>query len=288
MKNLMKNLNFYKIKKVSYVYTTPNTRISDLNYKEEIFEYFAYNSEKLNESEIDQIFNKLFKFKILKNEIIDYKNFLRNFLSIDKDWITEDIVKNSLLLFLDKHKDVDEYLKDEYESPSNQFDANFIPINIAFYNFINKNYYKLKNENIILLFNFLQHFGTEDNKLFKNVLVIYNINNALNSYKSEHNAEVMISIIKMLRKKNIKLDDDVKDVIKKYTLNLELKSYKNNNNHKELYYSLSKYIMDIKDNQKPIELLELGKRLEKFFLVNKIVKDQVFREFENNLQYKLI
>ncbi len=284
----MKNLNFYKIKKVSYVYTTPNTKISDLNYKEEIFEYFAYNSEKLNESEINQIFNKLFKFKILKNEIIDYKNFIRNFLLIDKDWITEDIIKNSLLLYLDKQKDVDEYLKDEINPPSNQIDANFLPINISFYNFINKNYYKLKNENIILLFNFLSEFGNEDDKIFKNVLMIYNLNNALNPYKPEHSAEVMINIIKMLFKNHLKLDEEVKDVINKYSLNLELKPYKNNRNHKELYYILSKYIMNMKDAQKPTELLELGKRLEKFFLVNKIVKDEVFREFENNLQYQLI
>lgn len=281
----MKNLNFYKIKKVSYVYINPNTKISDLKYKEEIFEYFAYNSQKLNESEINEIFTKLFKFKILKNEIVDYKNFLRNFLSIDKDWITEDTVKNSLLLYLDKLKDVNEYLEDEFNPPSH-IDANFFPINFSFYSYIGKNYHKLKNENILLLFSYLLNFGNEDGKLFKNILMIYNFNNTLNPYKPEHNAEVMLNIIKMLNKKYIKLDDEVRDVLNKYALNLELKPYKNNNIHKELYYNLSKYIIDTKDTQP--ELINLSKRLEKFFLINKIDKDDVFREFENDLKYKLI
>ncbi len=285
----MKNFNFLKIQKAKYVYTTPNTRLSDLKYKEEIFEFFSYNSEKLNESEINEIFLKLIKFKIMKNEIIDYKNFLRIFLSIEKDWMTEDIVKNSLLLFLDKLKDIEEYLTDEINTPENIIDTNFFPINLSFYNYVMKNYHKLKDESILLLFNYLQHFGNEDQKLLKNALMMYRINRIANPFLPEHEAEVALLIIKMLRKKTINLDEDVKDMIKKFTLDLELKPYRPNHIFQELYYNVAKYVIDIKDINKPLDLLELSRKIEKFLFVNKIDKRGVFSSYENNSRYnKLI
>jgi hypothetical protein len=280
MKSLMKNLNFYKIKKFNYVYTTPSTKLADLNYKEEIFEFFAYNSEKLNENEINEIFQKLFKFKILKNEIIDYKNFLRHFLTLDKDWINEDTVKNSLLLFLDKLGDINEYLNERVNHPESQIDANFYPVYLSFYYYMSKNYNKLKNENIILLFNYLSLFGNEDRIMLKNALLMYKYVDFINPFKPEHSAEIILNIIKMLRNKNAELDDEIKDVINKYALDIELKTLKNNKNHRELYFNLVKYILDIKEVEKPIELINLSRRLEKFFFVNKINKKDVLNEFE--------
>src|SRR5688572_9276852 len=59
--------------KSPYIYIKPNSKVSDLIYKEELFEYFAYNYLNMQEEQIMEILKKLQKYSILETEVKDFK-----------------------------------------------------------------------------------------------------------------------------------------------------------------------------------------------------------------------
>ena len=236
MKNLIKN-NFYKFTKFNYIFTTPNTKLSDLKYKEEIFEYFSYNHNRMNENEINEIFLKLLKFKILSNEMIYFKIFYRDFLSIQKQWKNEEMISNSILLFIDKYKDVREYITDN-TNLDNQYDKNFYQLINSFITYTINNCYKLRKENIIVLFKLNTLFTDDSLELFKNSMIIYNNTEQIDPFSIEFSTEVLLYIVQMMREKLLKPDDEIKIFLKKYELKLNNECKKNTDIFKELYYNL--------------------------------------------------
>ncbi len=83
---------------------------------------------------------------------------MKHFLTLNKDWNNEEIIKNSILLFLDKTKHIQEYVNDKINPSNNEIDANFHALLLSFYNYVNQNYHILKIQNILLLLTFLSNF----------------------------------------------------------------------------------------------------------------------------------
>ena len=65
-----------------YFYIKENSTLQDLKFKEEFFEFFAYNYSHLNEEELFHILKKLLNTYVLISEVKNFRYFIRDFLEI--------------------------------------------------------------------------------------------------------------------------------------------------------------------------------------------------------------
>lgn len=130
-----------------YVYTKNDTKISDLQFKEEIFEYFAFHYESLNENEITEIVNKLNDKVILTSEIKDMKMFMRNLIEIiQADKRSTEFMSTICNFFFKKSMEIKEIIQsDDINTQSslrmnnNEYDMDFFNVWIGIANIMIEN-----------------------------------------------------------------------------------------------------------------------------------------------------
>jgi hypothetical protein len=165
--------------KQKFFFITENTSISDLNYKEEIFEYFSYNYQKLNVDELKQILGKIKNLYILETEVRDLKCFIRDFIEISHQIKDEELIVELISFFTSKFAQVEEYIHDSNALEINEIDKDFFNHVNNLFEFISSHVKYIKsNDNLIEIFYFLQKFDIEEKELCNDFIV-----NMINHFK---------------------------------------------------------------------------------------------------------
>lgn len=195
--NLVKKYNFYLNNKFNFsqisqtnnfnkyqqkfVFIKENTKINDLTYKEEIFEFFAFNYGNLSNDEIRIIIDKLQKYQILESELHDLKCFLRDLLEIKHKLNDLNLINEIIILFNSKYLEIQNFKNNLIDNEN--YDSDFISLYYNFSNFVQENFFKFPNKDLKNVFTFyvLTQKSLPDkefyNKIFFELVNCFKINN---------------------------------------------------------------------------------------------------------------
>jgi hypothetical protein len=271
------------VRNFSYVYINKHTKLSDLQYKEEIFEYVAYKYSKMSQNEINEIIVKLMNFKILKPEVVEFKNLLRNIIMVTEKLTEKEVIRNLIQLVYSKLDDINEYINDDLEV-DNGFDTDFSPVLNEMFSFINNNLHLLDKDDIITLFKIVMAFNPIEGSLLY-LLGLYSQINQVEGYSLDQDSEIISILLELVQADKFtseNLNTQIKGFIKDYLI--KLKCYLNEfdlkrkqakldlTNKIKLYHKVnSVYLLDkeSKVNLLHDELKLVKSKLEKVFYVNK-------------------
>lgn len=257
-----------------YFFIHPNSTIDDLKYKEELFEYFAYNYLKMDISELKTILSKMKNFYILDNELRDFKCFLRDFFELfnspDRDkFEDEEIISEFSKFVTSKLDQVKEYLEEGNFVENNIYDKDFTVILNNFKSFIEGKMYLIRsNENMVPLFEYLDNFPVADNKssneIWRKLIECYKTNDNIHS-PNNTNFYTNILLLKLVLRAFE--EDKISDII-------------------SIRYFLNNFILKIADiknlNISPeVEVENISKKLSSYINSENL-------QIENNVQKKKI
>jgi hypothetical protein len=283
----MANLKFPKLNKklFSFVYIKENTKLSDLKYKEEIFEFLAYNHNTMQERELNEIILKMMNFKILKSEAVEFKNLLRNLMMCQNVIQSKEVIRNFLTLISNKLDDINEFINDEYEA-NNFLDKDFSQIFSACFSFINKNIHLLEKNDILDLFKLITKVsGLTEESLTQAFILLLNVNQ-VEPFTFDQHSEIVLTLLKLIKENDYKkiIENQIRDYLFEYiakfktSVNEFVLSQRQNclelDMTKILYckiVGLLKHV-DKESNVALIlnELVVIKNKLEKLFIIKKI------------------
>jgi hypothetical protein len=293
-----KNIYTLYFKEFSYVFINKNTKLSDLKYKEEIFEYYSYNYTHLSQDEINELLKKLMKFKILKSEVVEFKNLLRNTMMV-KDKLSKDTIQSLIYLLYNKVGDINEFIKDDIEV-DNEFDKDFSPVLNALFVYLSDNLDIFDKEDIALLFKFMIKFDNCSEEAIFSILDLYGAINGVEQYSLDEDSEIMSLLLKLVHDNNKISKDNVTKYIKPFIHDyiVKLKDYLNEFTLKRrvkkielinmvrLYSQLVDIIKEItKESGLFLILDELGvikSKLERVIYMNKINPKEALRILDDD------
>ena len=216
----------------TFTFIKENSKLSDLNFKEELFEFAAIKAEQLNDSEINLILDKLKDKKILESEIKDFKHLIKNILSACNDSIKQETLLKFIKYYLAIHKDIKIYLDPNYISiENNGFDLFFDNLNAsllnkAMMNITNAN----KSSDFIYFFQLVNLVIFSPNEIKYKFINYIQINFLLNNNLSEiSDSFQQINLIMFLleninfyRSNKIPLDKNFIEILKCYQEKISL------------------------------------------------------------------
>jgi len=148
--NLLKSSSFNihnSIEGLKYnIFIKENSRLEDLTYKEEIFEYVALKSNVMSEKDIILALEKLENHVILETELKEFKFFIRNILEIQSNFNSEYAITKFLKYFITTYnRDLKKFFDSNYISvENNKYDLYFQNIYAALLNFALMNIMKIE------------------------------------------------------------------------------------------------------------------------------------------------
>lgn len=84
-----------------YYFIKENSKLEELEYKEELFEFISHNYVKFSENDYKYAFRKLSNFQVLSSDITNIKCILRDFLEI-KDNFSDELLLKEFIKFYNK------------------------------------------------------------------------------------------------------------------------------------------------------------------------------------------
>ncbi len=179
-------------RKIKYnIFIKENSRLEDLIFKEEIFEYVALKSKEMNEKDMITVLYKLESHTIIEAELKDFKFFICNVLEIQEKLKSEFAVVKFIQYFLKTYNnDLKKFLNpNSLLLENNKYDLNFSNINASLVNFALGNLMKIEtNSNLKYVLDLLLMINFAENKIKKEFLekiqikFLQNVNlNLLNS-----------------------------------------------------------------------------------------------------------
>jgi hypothetical protein len=139
------------------------SKLEDLKFKEEIFEYVAFKANEMTEKDIITALDKLESHVILEAELKEFKFFMRNVLEFQEKFRSEFALIKLIKYFLKTYnKDLKNFFDlNSYTIENNKYDLDFSNLNAALLNFALRNLMKIENNfnlknilDLLLLINF--------------------------------------------------------------------------------------------------------------------------------------
>jgi hypothetical protein len=280
----MKLWKIGKFKFSYYVYINKNTKLNDLKFKEEIFEYFSINYNKMNEDEINEIIQKIGTFKILLPEVIELKNMLRNIVII-KEKLTAKSLKNLIWFLNDKVEDINTYQNDNFEN-DNIMDKDFNTVLEPLCKFIYENFEELDKEDLFLFFKLSLKLGNLTEDLIFYFFKLYENADNVENFSIEQESELIHALLNFIRNKKISNINSAKEYFANYLVKFKDELGELDGKRKlycmpgvnliRLYHLIIVILKDI-DNDKESsvyvikdEIKMIKAKIERLFLVNKL------------------
>lgn len=269
-------------------------KINDLKYKEEIFEYFSYNYQKMKEEDFINIFEKLFSYYILEQEVKYFKFIMRDFLeiansSLDKEgnlitkFNDENLISSWVRFFNRKFKEIKPLLENNMNVENTEFDRDFTNILNGQFAFLKAHAkYITSNENLFEFFKFIHENPTDEksfsNELWCNLIEIFK-NNKTFSFANkkiisfEKLAEINLYLLINIHENFIVDKNKIKYFLNNFLISMKFDYTKENITEKEMefleqIYLISGDIVDKINHSKDTIKLDL----KEFFLLKDELK----------------
>lgn len=200
----------------NYLYIKDFTKIHDLKYKEEIFEFLSMHNENLNTKEISQLIDLLSDKIILPSELKELKIFLQNLIEIqdnyqnDKECLSKVLSFFSIQYFNVRELKNQDNLENVIETRLNnsEYDHDFFNIWVSAGNLMLKSLEKVNAESFKDIFTFISEGNAQiSSKDFYNVF-IQNIMDRIekNEFSNEDRLDIAIIFFVLFSKKKFTID----------------------------------------------------------------------------------
>jgi hypothetical protein len=284
--------NYFSNPNTKYQFIKPHHTIKDLNYKEEIFEYFSYNYQNMHEEDFIQIFDKLLSTYVLEKEVKYFKFIMRDFLeiansSIDKEgninprFFDENLITSWVKFFNKKFGEIKPLLENIMNIENTEIDRDFTNILNGQFKFLTAHAKLItSNENLFEFFKFIQENPTNE-KSFSNDLWCSLIENFKNNQNFsfgrpdkiisfEKLAEINLYHLIAIHENSITDKNKVKFFLNNFLINLKFDKRDLNFSEKEIKILEQIYLISGDIINKPKETLEID--LKEFSILNDEIK----------------
>lgn len=262
----------------SYMFINDKTNVESLVYKEQIFEYFGYNYEKMTEKELKILFDKLKVMNILESEYREIKFFFRNFFEICVNLTDKELIGEFLEYFMKMWTIIAEFVNSERNSEYDVYDMDMNNLIMGAIRFVQSHINYLNKKELDLVFKFWDMFQV--NESWVEIVNRFKTNEAFEKASLEDTAFVIKCVLNAYDKDYLKEIDIVSYTIANYLIKLASNNHVNNyraqntsQHYVNILHQLNKVISDIllKDKQNSTSLLKsLDKAIKRQLIQNKV------------------
>jgi hypothetical protein len=274
------------------LYINTKTKLEELKYKEEIFEYLNLYNNRLSENEILKLLKKMEKSHVLENEIKDFKCFFRNLLEVKEIFRNREVIVEIIKFFLDKLKQIQELLRETKNTEEmsalgfrlnmehTEYDKDFTNILKTLSDFVSSNLEILiiDRESLRLVFHFYnelyQEFDSDLTNIYLKLTQYLRAVDTINDEKVSFDDTVFILSCILSAYNNQCLNDDsiVKFILNFYILKYYDSSKQGGSIFKQENYDMSK----LNELFMSLNSLQLPNNVEKEFTkINDIHKNNL-------------
>jgi len=190
------------------------TKVEDLKFKEEFFEFISLRTEELTEIDLISIIEKLETHVILESELKEFKFLIRNILEVKNIFNSEYAIMKFIKYFLKTYNsDLKKFFDPNVISvENNKYDVFFDNLNASMFNFALENLMKIENNHnmkyildLFLLINFSEEKVKKE--LFEKIQIKFLQNINLNLMNSPLNLKNIVNDGQFGSNENFKEED---------------------------------------------------------------------------------